>query len=90
MASPLTRRQLLASAAAGGAALSVGPYGGVLAQAAKRIEQFAPKLDNIIVIGEPINQLAEVSGATVGRPKVRCGGKRAATFCSVTSMATDA
>ena len=48
----LTRRHLLASAAAGGAALSVDPSSIAFAQGAQRIEQFAPELDGVISIGE--------------------------------------
>jgi gluconolactonase len=66
MTSLLTRRQLLASSAAGGAALSVGPCGLALAQGAKRIEQFAPELDNVISISESINQLADGVGGEGG------------------------
>jgi hypothetical protein len=66
MASPLTRRQLLASSAAGGAALSVGPCGLAFAQGAKRIEQFAPELDGIISVTESINQLADGVGGDGG------------------------
>jgi hypothetical protein len=62
----LTRRDLLASAAAGGAALSLAPSSVASAQGAKRIEQFAPELDVIISIGEPINQLAGGVGGDGG------------------------
>jgi hypothetical protein len=74
---------------AGCSVLSVGPCRLAFAQGAKRIEQFAPELDSIIGIGES-NNLPMASAATVGRPRVRCGGKTAATYCSVTSMATGA
>jgi gluconolactonase len=66
MASLPTRRQLLASSAAGGAALSVGPCGLAFAQGAKRIEQFAPELDSIISVSESINQLADGVGGDGG------------------------
>jgi hypothetical protein len=62
----LTRRQMLASAAAGGAAFSAGLCGAASAQNAKRIEQFAPELDKIIGTGEPINQLADGVGGDGG------------------------
>jgi gluconolactonase len=62
----LTRRDLLASAAAGGAAFSVAPSSVASAQGAKRIQQFAPELDVIISIGEPINQLAGGVGGDGG------------------------
>jgi hypothetical protein len=54
----LTRRQMLASAAASGAAFSTGLYDVASAQSVKRIEQFAPELDKIIGTGESINQRA--------------------------------
>ena len=54
----LTRRHLLASAAAGGAALSVDPSSIASAQGAQRIEQFAPELDGIISIGEAASTVA--------------------------------
>jgi gluconolactonase len=66
MTSPLTRRQLLASSAAGGAALSVAPSGLAFAQGTKRIEQFAPELDSIITMSESINQLADGVGGDGG------------------------
>ena len=62
----LTRRHLLASAAAGGAALSVDPSSIASAQGAQRIEQFAPELDGIISIGESINRLADGVGGDGG------------------------
>jgi hypothetical protein len=43
-----TRRHMLASAAASGAAFSTGLYGVASAQDVKRIEQFAPEFDKII------------------------------------------
>jgi hypothetical protein len=48
MAFRLTRRHMLASAAASGAAFNTGLYGVASAQGVKRIEQFAPELDKII------------------------------------------
>jgi hypothetical protein len=86
----ITRRHMLASAAASAAAFGTGLDRIASAQSVKRIEQFAPGLDMIIGTGEPINQLADGVGGDAGRPKVRCGGRRAATSCSATSMATDA
>jgi sugar lactone lactonase YvrE len=62
----LTRRHMLASAAAGGAAFSTGLYGVASAQSVKRIEQFAPELDKIIGTGESINQLADGVGGDNG------------------------
>jgi sugar lactone lactonase YvrE len=68
MATVLTRRQLLASTAAGGVALSVGPCSLAFAQGAKRIEQFAPELDGIISNSELINQLADGVGGPAEGP----------------------
>jgi gluconolactonase len=65
MAFRLTRRHMLASAAAG-AAFGTGFYGLALAQSTKRIEQFAPELDKIVGTAEPINQLADGVGGDNG------------------------
>jgi gluconolactonase len=62
----LTRRHMLASVTAGGAAFGTGFYGFAFAQSVKRIEQFAPELDKIIGIAEPINQLADGVGGDNG------------------------
>ena len=62
----ITRRHMLASAAASGAAFSTGLDGVASAQSVKRIEQFAPGLDMIIGTGEPINQLADGVGGDAG------------------------
>jgi hypothetical protein len=62
----LTRRHMLAAAAAGGAAFSTGIYGVASAQSGKRIEQFAPELDKIIGTDELINQLADGVGGDNG------------------------
>jgi gluconolactonase len=66
MAFRLTRRHMLASAAASGAAFSAGLYGVASAQGAKRIEQLAPELDKIIGTDESINQLADGVGGDNG------------------------
>jgi gluconolactonase len=65
MAFRLTRRHMLASAAAG-AAFGTGFHGLALAQSTKRIEQFAPELDKIVGTAEPINQLADGVGGDNG------------------------
>jgi len=58
----ISRRHLLAlSAAAGGLAIS-----GARAQAAKRVEQFDPALDNIIATSEPIKELGNGFGGDLG------------------------
>jgi gluconolactonase len=62
----LTRRHMLASAAAGGAAFSTGICGVASAQSGKRIEKFAPELDKIIGTDEPMNQLADGVGGDNG------------------------
>ncbi len=64
----ITRRRVLAASAvaAGGAAIASGLYGSAWAQGAKRIEQLAPELDNIIATNEPINQLADGVGGDNG------------------------
>jgi gluconolactonase len=65
MAIHLTRRHMVAAATVG-AAFGTGFYGLALAQGTKRIEQFAPELDNIVGSTEPINQLAEGVGGDSG------------------------
>jgi gluconolactonase len=55
--SAVSRRDLLGMAGAGGLALAAGMRG-ANAQAAKRIEQFAPELEKVISTSEPIEQLA--------------------------------
>jgi gluconolactonase len=64
----ISRRRLLASAAAAGSlALAVGGRGAFAqAQGAKRIEQFAPELDAIISTSEPILELAGGTGGPLG------------------------
>src|SRR5882757_8236512 len=62
----LTRRHMLASAAAGGAAFGTSLCGVTSAQSVKRIEQFEPELDKIIGTGEPISQLADGVGGDNG------------------------
>jgi gluconolactonase len=62
----ITRRHVLASAAASGAAFGTGLNGVASAQNVKRIEQLAPELDMIVGIGEPINQLADGVGGDAG------------------------
>ena len=62
MGTRISRRHMLAmSAAAGGLAI-----GGASAQAAKRIEQIDPALDNIISTAEPIKELASGFGGDLG------------------------
>src|SRR5258708_12689975 len=62
----LTRRHMLASAAASGAAFGTSLCGVTSAQSVKRIEQFEPELDKIIGTGEPISQLADGVGGDNG------------------------
>ena len=63
--SDISRRDMLAlSAAAGGLALS--GFDAASAQAAKKIEQIDPALDNIISISEPIKELASGFGGDLG------------------------
>ena len=84
----ISRRHMLAlSAAAGGLAFG-GGISRAFAQASTRIEQLAPELDKIIATSEPIKDLAAGFGGRSGRPRGRCGGRRAATCCSPTSTTT--
>src|SRR5882672_69104 len=62
----LTRRHMLASAAASGAAFGTSLCGVASAQSVKRIERFAPELDKIIGTDESINQLADGVGGDNG------------------------
>jgi gluconolactonase len=63
--SDISRRDMLAlSTAAGGLALS--GFDVASAQAAKKIEQIDPALDNIISISEPIKELASGFGGDLG------------------------
>jgi gluconolactonase len=62
----VSRRQVLAmSAAASSLAIGSG-IRGAQAQAGKRIEQYAPELDNIISTSEPIQELASGTGGALG------------------------
>ena len=62
----LSRRHMLAtSVAAGGLALVRG-IGAATAQTAKRIEQLAPELDKIVSASEPIQDLAQGFGGSLG------------------------
>ena len=61
----VSRRHMLAmSAAAGG--LAIGRIGSASAQAAKKIEQFDPALENIISTSEPIKEIATGFGGPLG------------------------
>src|SRR5262249_57535791 len=59
----ITRRTLVSAAAT---ALVIGNDRQVFSQPAKRIEQYAPELDNIISISEPVQELASGTGGTLG------------------------
>jgi hypothetical protein len=72
------RRMLAVTAAAGG--IGAGGFGGQFglvsgasaqAQAAKRLDQFDPTLDNIISTSEPIKELASGLGVNVRVRKAR-------------------
>lgn len=54
----ISRRQALSVSAAGLAGLATGLGRGAAAQTAKRIDRFAPELDNVISTTEPILELA--------------------------------
>ena len=62
----ISRRHVLGMAMAVGSLAMAGGVRGVLAQAAKRIEQLAPELDKIISPSEPIQELAEGFGGPLG------------------------
>jgi gluconolactonase len=62
----ISRRHVLGMAAAVGGLAMTGGVRGVLAQAAKRIEQLAPELEKIISPSEPIQELAEGFGGSLG------------------------
>src|SRR2546428_14114826 len=62
----ISRRHVLRMAMAVGSLAMASGVRGVLAQAAKRIEQLAPELDKIIAPSEPIQELAEGFGGAQG------------------------
>jgi hypothetical protein len=84
----LTRRHMLASAAASGAAFGASLCSVASAQSVKRIEKSEPELDRIVGAGEPINQLANGVGGDGGPAEGPVWWKEAVTFCSATSTAT--
>jgi gluconolactonase len=61
----ITRRQVMLAGAAGGIAFAAGGRH-ALAQGAKRIEQMAPELGNIIDTNQPIRELATGFGGDIG------------------------
>jgi hypothetical protein len=62
----LSRRAVLGMAMAVGSLALAGGVRSVKAQAAKRIEQLAPELDKILSPSEPIQELAEGFGGSLG------------------------
>src|SRR5262247_3189111 len=62
----ISRRQVLGMAVAVGSLAVAGGRRRVAAQAAKQIEQLAPELEKIISPSEPIQELAEGFGGTLG------------------------
>ncbi len=64
--SRISRRSILELAGAAGAASLLGGRSAFAAQAAKRIEKFAPELDAIIDTSQPIVELANGFGGDIG------------------------
>src|SRR6266436_3744843 len=62
----ISRRQVMGMAVAGGGLAITGGVRGAFAQAAKRIEQLAPELDQLISPSEPIQELATGFGGELG------------------------
>jgi len=62
----ISRRHVLGMAVAVGSLAMSGGIRGVLAQTAKKIEQLDPELDKIISPSEPIQELAQGFGGTLG------------------------
>jgi hypothetical protein len=62
----LSRRHVLRMAVAIGGLAMAGGVGSVVSQSSKRIEHIAPELDKIISPSEPIQELAEGFGGTLG------------------------
>src|SRR3984893_18496812 len=60
------RRQILSTAGSVAALAMAGGVRGGWAQAAKRIDQFAPELEKIISVSEPIQELASGLGGELG------------------------
>src|SRR6267142_4831319 len=62
----ISRRQMLGTTASAVALGMVGGVRGGHAQAAKKIDQFAPELEKIISVSEPIQELAAGLGGELG------------------------
>jgi gluconolactonase len=61
----ISRRDMLAMSAAAGS-IAIAGSRGASAQLTKRIEQFAPELEKLISIAEPIRELADGMGGPLG------------------------
>jgi gluconolactonase len=62
----ISRRHMLAMSAAAGSIAMVGGVPHARAQAAKKIEQLAPELEKIVATTEPVKDLADGFGGTLG------------------------
>ena len=62
----ISRRHMLAMSAAAGSIAMVGGVPHARAQAAKKIEQLAPELEKIVATTEPVKDLAEGFGGSLG------------------------
>ena len=62
----ISRRQMLGATGSAAALAMVGGVRAGWAQAAKRIDQFAPELEKIISLSEPIQELANGLGGELG------------------------
>src|SRR5712664_2740136 len=62
----ISRRQVLGAAASAAALATAGGVRAGWAQAAKKIDQFAPELEKIISASEPIQELATGLGGELG------------------------
>ena len=62
----ISRRHMLAMSAAAGGIAMVGGVPHARAQAAKKIEQLAPELEKIVATTEPVKDLAEGFGGSLG------------------------
>ena len=85
----ISRRHVLSMSAAAGGLIVVGGHR-ASSQSAKRIEQYAPELDSIISISEPIQELASGTGGTLGPTEGPLWWKEEAIFSTAASTTTGA
>jgi hypothetical protein len=85
-----SRRQMLAMSASAGCLAIESTFHSASAQGAKKIEQYAPELEQVLSTAEPVQELASGTGGHSGRPKGRFGGRTAAICFTATFTIADA